>query len=134
MCSCFFFFNEYSIYYFLFCSDTSITLMSQSIVNRNCLKKYSESFFLVYYFWATSKTWTRTLDPDPGPGPWTLHPDPGPWTWTLDPDHEKHGPWKTCTLKNLDPEKHGKQLDMEKWLEDHILKLINTENLLRRDL
>ena len=40
----------------------------------------------------------------------------------------------TRTLKNLDPEKHGKQLDMEKWLEDHILKLINTENLLRRDL
>ena len=37
---------------------------------------------------ATSKTWTRTLDPDSGP-------------WTQ-------------TLKNLDPEKHGKQLDMEK--------------------
>ena len=44
---------------------------------------------------ATSKTWTRTLYP--GPGPWTQ------------------------TLKNLDPEKRGKQLDMEKWLEDHIL-------------
>ena len=27
----------------------------------------------------------------------------------------------TQTLKNLDPEKHGKQLGMEKWLEDHIL-------------
>ena len=23
-----------------------------------------------------SKTWTRTLDPDPGLGPWTLDPDP----------------------------------------------------------
>ena len=45
---------------------------------------------------ATSKTWTRTLDP--GPGSWTLDPDPRPWTPTLD----------------LDPEKHGKQLDMEK--------------------
>ena len=59
---------------------------------------------------ATSKTWTRTLDPDP---------DPGPWPWTLDP--ENPGPWKTWTLKNLDPEKHGEQLDMEKWLEDRIL-------------
>ena len=44
------------------------------------------------------KTWTRTLDPDPGPwtrtldpgpGPWMLDPDPGPWT--LDPDPEKPG-------------------------------------------
>ena len=41
---------------------------------------------------ATSKTWTRTLDPDPGLGPWTLDPGPRPWTWTL---------------KNLDPEKPG---------------------------
>ena len=37
---------------------------------------------------ATSKTWTRTLDLDPDPG--------------------------LQTLKNLDPEKHGEQLDMEK--------------------
>ena len=43
---------------------------------------------------ATSKTWTRTLDPEPDPGPWTLNPDSGP------------GPW-TRTLKNLDPEKPG---------------------------
>ena len=74
---------------------------------------------------ATSKTWTRTLDPDPGPGLRTLDPDPGPgpWTrtldsgsgpWTLDPDPRNPGPCKTRTLKNLDPEKHGKQLDMEK--------------------
>ena len=34
---------------------------------------------------ATSKTWTQTLGPDP----------------------EKSGPWKTWTLKNMDPEKHG---------------------------
>ena len=34
---------------------------------------------------ATSKTWTRTLDPDPGPRPWTPDMDPelGPWTRTL---------------------------------------------------
>ena len=50
--------------------------------------------------------WTRTLDPDPGP--WTRTLDPGPYTRTLDPGP---GPW---TLENLDPEKHGKQLDMEK--------------------
>ena len=39
---------------------------------------------------------------------------PGPGPWTLDPDPEKPGPRKTWTLKNLDSEKHGKQLDMEK--------------------
>ena len=66
---------------------------------------------------ATSKTWTRILDPDlekPGPRKtWTLkNLDPeklGPWkTWTLkNLDPEKPGPWKIWTLKNLDPEKHG---------------------------
>ena len=44
---------------------------------------------------ATSKTWTRTLDPDPDPGLWNR-------TRILDP-----GPWKTWTLKNLDSEKPG---------------------------
>ena len=34
--------------------------------------------------WASSKTWTRTLDPDP----------------------EKTGPRKTWSQKNLDPEKY----------------------------
>ena len=51
---------------------------------------------------ATSITWTRT--PDPDPGPWTLNPDPDSWIRTL----------KAWTLKNLDLEKHGKRLDMEK--------------------
>ena len=54
--------------------------------------------------WATSKTWTRTLDPDPEkPGP----EKPGPRkTWTLkNLDPEKSGPWKTWTLKSVDPEK-----------------------------
>ena len=55
---------------------------------------------------ATSKTWTRTLDSDPGPWTWTrtlnLDPGPGSWTriqknldpgpWTLDPDPEKPRP------------------------------------------
>ena len=36
-------------------------------------------------FLATSKIWTRTLDPYPGP--WTLDSGPGPWI--LDPDPEK---------------------------------------------
>ena len=45
---------------------------------------------------ATSKTWNRTLDPGPDP--------------------EKPGPWKTWTLKNLNPEKHGplENLDPDK--------------------
>ena len=66
----------------------------------------------MYHLWATSKTWTRTLDPNPRPWTQTLDSDPVP-----DP---RPRPWAR-TLKNLDPEKHGKQLDMEKLLEDHIL-------------
>ena len=38
---------------------------------------------------ATSKTWTRALDPDPK---------------NLEP--EKPGPYKTWTLKSMNPEKH----------------------------
>ena len=74
-------------------------------------KNLSESFkILISKQMTTSKTWTRTLDPDLGPwtrtldpapctldsdpGPWTLDPGPGPWT--LDPDTgpnpEKPGP------------------------------------------
>ena len=44
-------------------------------------------FFLNVFVWATSKTWSQTLD--------------------LDLDPEKPGPWKTWALKNMDPEKHG---------------------------
>ena len=44
------------------------------------------------YFWATSKTCTRTLR-------------------NLDP--EKHGPRKTGTLKNLEPEKPGPQKNLD---------------------
>ena len=57
---------------------------------------------------ATSKTWTRPLK-------------------NLDPENLE--PWKSWTLKNLDPEKRGKRLDVEEWLEVHILLFINTENL-----
>ena len=52
---------------------------------------------------ATSKTWTRTLDSDPGPWTWTrtlnLDPGPGSWTRTLDPGP---GSRKTWTL-DLEP-------------------------------
>ena len=81
------------------CSDTSIkNLKMSSSIN----------------FWATSKTWTWTLDPYPGPwtqtlypgtGPWTRALEPGPGPWTLDPDPGSR-PW-IQTLKNLDPEEPG---------------------------
>ena len=36
-------------------------------------------------------------------------------------------------LENLGHKKCGKQLDLEKWLEDYLIQFIITENLLRRD-
>ena len=52
---------------------------------------------------ATSKTWTRTLDPDPK--------KPGPWkTCTL----KKPVLWKTWTLKNMHPNWTLKNIDAEK--------------------
>ena len=49
---------------------------------------------------ATSKSWPRILEPDPE--------KPGPWkSWTLkhlDPEKagpEKAGPWKTWTMNNV---------------------------------
>ena len=79
------------------------------------LSSYQEKCWLCYTnlwslpapsLWATSKTWTQTLDP--GTKPWK--------TWTLkNLDPEKPGHWKTFDL-----ERHGKRLDMEKWLEEHI--------------
>ena len=60
----------------------------------------------------SSKTWTRTLDPDPGSGPWTraltLEPDPE----NLDP--EMPGPSNTWNLKNLDLEKPGINIELKK--------------------
>ena len=57
----------------------------------------------------TSKTWTRTLDPDlEKPGRWK--------TWTLkNLDAEKPGPWNTWTLKNLGSEKPGPYDKHESW-------------------
>ena len=51
-----------------------------------------------------------------------MQPGLGPCTWTLNNlDPEKPRPWKTWTPKNLDPEKREKQLDVEKWLKDHMI-------------
>ena len=38
--------------------------------------------------------------------------------YNLNPDFGPR-PWKTWTLKNKDPEKRGKKLGVEKWLEDN---------------
>ena len=64
-----------------------------------CKKDRAETWSFLYYlerwyFLATSKTWDRTLDPDP----------------------EKPGPSKTWTLKNLDPEKHGINIGLKNCL------------------
>ena len=83
---------------------------------RNFTSKFTRNL-------AASKTWTQTLDHDPGSGPWktwTLKnldsEKPVPWkTWTqknLDP--AKPGPWKIWTLTILDYEKPGKQLEAAK--------------------
>ena len=60
----------------------------------------------------------ESITKDPGPGPWKTwtHPEkPGPWkTWTL-----KHWTLKNLDPENLDNKKRGKQLDVEKWLEDY---------------
>ena len=52
-----------------------------------------------------------------------LKPGPAPWkTWNKkNLNLVKPGSWKIWTLKNLDPKKHRKQLDIEKWLGDHIM-------------
>ena len=60
---------------------------------------------------ATSKTWTRTLDPDPGP-------------WTLDPDSDPE-PW-TRTLKKLDPEKPGINIGLKNMSDFRELCLTKT--------
>ena len=50
---------------------------------------------------ATSKTWTRALGPDPGP-------------------------WKTWTLKNLDPEKPGINIGLKNMSDFRELCFIKT--------
>ena len=70
------------------------------IMIRFGLKRLSYNLF----YNSSSMDWTiqrrLLLKPGPRPGPPTLDPDPE---------------------EPMDPEKHRKQLDMEKWLEDHIL-------------
>ena len=61
----------------------------------------------------TYKTWTQILDPDPDPGPGS-------------------GPRKIWTLKNLDQEKRGKQLDAGKRQEDHIVQFISTKEICKQ--
>ena len=58
---------------------------------------------------ATSKTWTRTLDPDPGSGPWTLDTGLGP-----------------LTQKNLDPEKPGTNIGLKNMSDFRELCFIKT--------
>ena len=69
----------------------------------------------------TSKTWTRTLDPGPGP-----------WTRTLkNLDPEKPGPCKTWALKNLDPEKPGINIrlkNMSDFMELCFMKTIRNDS------
>ena len=80
-------------------------------------------------FLATSKTWTRTLDPDTGL--WTLDPVPGsgPWTRTLkNLDLEKPGPWKTWTLKNLGSEKPGINIGLKN-MSDFFMELCFTKTI-----
>ena len=68
--------------------------------------KVSSIFLLYFHKWSdVHQKWCSHIHNITGKG-LLLKPRPGPWT---------------RTLKNLDPDKHGKRLDMEKWLEDHIL-------------
>ena len=48
------------------------------------------------------------------------------WTQTLDPDPEKPGPWKTWTLKNLDPEKHGINMGLKYMSHFRELRFVKT--------
>ena len=83
------------------------------------MRLYSWDYTINYNEKATSKTWT---------GPWTrtmknldLEKSEPRKTWVLkNLDLEKPGPKNTWTLKSLDPKKARKQLNVEKWLEDHI--------------
>ena len=88
-----------------------------------------------FSYLATSKTWTRILDPNLEK-PWNVKT--WPWKiWTL----KKLRPWKSWILKNMVPEKPGPWITLEiagcqkkNWIVNHMVLSINTENLLRKDL
>ena len=85
-------------------------LKSLADINPDFMKSYFTIKEIPYCLQATSKTWTRTLK--------NLDPEtPGLWkTWTL-----KYWTLKNLDLENLGHKKGGKQLDVEKWLEDYII-------------
>ena len=98
-----------------------IGLLSQFLLIMKIMKHHELHLELSLNYWLLLK---------PGPAPWKtwtlkyLYPEkPGPWNTCAqkNQDPEKPGPLKTWTRKNLDPEKSGKQLDVEKWSEDHII-------------
>ena len=68
-------------------------------IDVNVVKKHIPLNFIEKYVRLKGYFLNLDLDLDPGPCTRTLDPDPGSWTQTL---------------KNLDPEKDGEQLDMEK--------------------
>ena len=100
--------NIYFVNYFLStwrkCNSTSISKVFQvSFIFKTCRTWLFTNFFLSkrYTNEATSKTCTRTLDPNPEkPVPWK----PGLWkTWTQkNLDSKKRGPWNTWILKNME--------------------------------
>ena len=75
--------------------NTFLIFIASIIVVEICTRGLHNIFRIIerWQEMATSKTWTRTLDPDPGPGPWTRT------LKNLDP--EKPGSWRTWTLKNM---------------------------------
>ena len=52
------------------CSKFTGELHAEVLFQESCVETFLKSHFDM----ATSKTWTRALDP--GPGPWTPNPDP----------------------------------------------------------
>ena len=80
---------------------------------RNFTSKFTRNL-------AASKTWTLTLDHDPGSRPWkiwtqkNLYPEKPGLRKNLDP--EKSGLWQSWTVKNP-----GNSRMQQKRLEDHIV-------------
>ena len=85
-----------------FCLSTRYTAIIEGFfVCWNILLSHPD----LHIFWATSKTWTRTLK-------------------NLDP--EKPGPWQTWTLETLNPKKHGITIELKCLSEFRELCFIKT--------